>query len=86
VARDRAHRFRFDSAAGEVRESDHGRLVADWVELFAPVVFEPHRPSAWPTEGWLVLDQLPFRVGALDAAARRIPAGRVAFDGFCAVG
>jgi hypothetical protein len=86
VARDRAHRFRFDSETGELRESDHGQLVADWVELFAPVVFEAHRPGAWPAEGSLLLDHLPFRVRALDAAGRRIPAGRVAFDVFCAVG
>src|SRR5215210_2987491 len=86
VARDRAHRFRFDAETGELRESDHGQLVADWVELFAPVVFEPHRPSAWPAEGSLLLDHLPFRVRALDASGRRIPAGRVAFDVFCAVG
>ena len=44
VSRDRAHRFRFDRETGELRESDHGQLVADWVELFAPVsssVFAP---------------------------------------------
>jgi hypothetical protein len=86
VARDRAHRFRFDPETGELRESDHGQLVGDWVELFAPVVFEPYRPSSWPAEGSLLLDHLPFRVRALDAAGRRIPAGRVAFDVFCAVG
>ena len=86
VARDRAHRFRFDFATGELRESDHGQLVADWVELFAPVVFAPHRPDAWPVEGSLLVDHLPLRVRALDAAGRRIPAGRVAFDVFCAVG
>lgn len=86
VARDRAHRFRFDPETGELRESDHGQLVGDWVELFAPVVFEPYRPGAWPAEGSLLLDHLPFRVRALDAAGSRIPAGRVAFDVFCAVG
>ena len=86
VARDRARRFRFDADTGELRESDHGQLVADWVELFAPVVFEPHRPRAWPVEGSLLLDHLPFRIRALDATGRRIPAGRVAFDVFCAVG
>jgi hypothetical protein len=86
VARDRARRFRFDLETGEVRESDHGQLVADWVELFAPVVFEAYRPSAWPAEGSLLLDHLPFRVRALDAGGRRVPAGRVAFDVFCAVG
>jgi hypothetical protein len=86
VARDRARRFRFDPETGELRESDHGQLVADWVELFAPGVFEPHRPRAWPAEGSLLLDHLPFRFRALDAGGRRIPAGRVAFDVFCAVG
>ena len=86
VARDRARRFRVDSETGELRESDHGQLVADWVELFAPVVFEPRRPAFWPPEGSLLLDHLPFRVRALDANGKRIPAGRVAFDVFCAVG
>jgi hypothetical protein len=86
VARDRARRFRFDTETGELRESDHGQLVADWVELFAPVVFEPRRPAAWPVEGSLLLDHLPFRVRALDSDGRRIPAGRVVFDVFCAVG
>jgi hypothetical protein len=86
VARDRARRFRFDPETGELRESDHGQLVADWVELFAPVVFAPHAPTAWPVEGSLLLDHLPFRVRALDAKGKRIPAGRVAFDVFCAVG
>ena len=77
VARDRAHRLRFDRETGELRESDHGQLVADWVEVFAPVVFEPHRPRAWPAE---------FRIRALDHSGKPIPAGRVAFDVFCAVG
>jgi hypothetical protein len=86
VARDRAHRFRFDRETGELRESDHGQLVADWVELFAPVVFSPHAPTAWPTEGSLLLDHLPFRVRAFDATGKPIPAGHVAFDVFCAVG
>jgi len=86
VARDRARRFRFDSETGEVRESAHGQLVADWAELFAPVVFEPHRLTAWPVEGSLLLDHLPFRIRAEDASGRGIPGGRVAFDVFCAVG
>ena len=86
VARDRARRFRVDPETGELRESAHGQLLADWVELFAPVVFEPFRPAAWPAEGSLLLDHLPFRVRALDPKGRRIPAGRVAFDVFCGVG
>ena len=86
VTRDRARRFRCDTETGELRESDHGQLLADWVEVFAPVVFQPFRPSAWPTQGSLLLDHLPFRVRALDASGRRIPAGKVAFDVFCGVG
>jgi hypothetical protein len=60
VARDRARRFRYDSETAEVRESAHGQLVADWVELFAPVVFAAHRPASWPTHGSLILDHIPF--------------------------
>jgi hypothetical protein len=86
VARDRARRFRYDPDSGEIRESAHGQLVGDWVELFAPVVFAPHRPSSWPTEGSLLVDHIPFRVRAEDADGRGIPAGTVAFDVFCAVG
>jgi hypothetical protein len=86
ITRDRARRLRVDGKTGELRESDHGQLLADWVELFAPVVFAPCRPAAWPAEGSLLLDHLPFRVRALDDGGRRIPAGRVAFDVFCGVG
>ena len=86
VTRDRARRFRLDGQTGELRESDHGQLLADWTEVFAPVVFEAHRPAAWPAAGSLLLDHLPFRVRALDRDGRRIPAGRTAFDVFCAVG
>jgi hypothetical protein len=86
VTRDRARRFRYDVQTGELRESDHGQLLADWVEVFAPVVFEHFRPTAWPTQGSLLLDHLPFRVRALDRGGKRIPAGKVAFDVFCGVG
>ena len=34
----------------------------DWVEVFAPVVFEPNRPRSWPATASLLLDDLPFRV------------------------
>jgi hypothetical protein len=86
VARARARRFRFDPETGEVRESAHGQLVADWVELFAPVVFDLHRPTAWPVEGSLLLDHLPFRIRAEDERGVGIPGGRVVFDVFCAAG
>ena len=86
ITRDRARRFRIDADTGELRESDHGQLVAAWGGVLAPVVFAPFRPLAWPAEGSLLLDHLPFRVSALDEAGRRIPAGRAAFDVFCGVG
>ena len=86
VARDRARRFRFDAETGELRESAHGQLVADWVEVFAPIVFEAFQPAAWPGEGSLLVDHLPFRIRALDRSGAPIPGGRVAFDVFCAVG
>jgi hypothetical protein len=59
----------------------HGQLVGDWVEVFAPVVFDPHRPVAWPTASSLLLDDLPFSVR--DPATGRF---RIAFRVFCAAG
>jgi hypothetical protein len=81
VARERARRVRADPETGRPRLTRHGQLVADWVEVFAPVVFEPHRPFAWPTAGSLLLDDLPFSVR--DPASGRF---RIAFRVFCAAG
>jgi hypothetical protein len=81
VARERARRLRADPETGELRMTRHGQLVADWVEVFAPVVFEPHRPDAWPAAGSLLLDDLPFSVR--DPATGRF---RIAFRVFCAAG
>jgi hypothetical protein len=52
----------------------------NWVEVFAPVVFEPYRPREWPS-GSLLLDDLPFRVRDPDTGRHR-----VAFRIFCAMG
>ena len=81
VARERARRLRVDAQTGELRFSRHGSLVMDWVEVFAPVVFEAHRPRAWPATGSLLLDDLPFRVR--DPASGR---HRIAFRVFAAMG
>jgi hypothetical protein len=86
VARQRANRLRVDPDTGDLRLSKHGQLVADWVEVFAPVVFESHRPNDWPSEGTLVLDHLPFRVKAFNPSGRAVPGGRVVFDVFAAMG
>jgi len=80
VARERAKRLPV-GPGGEPRFSRHGSLVMDWVEVFAPVVFEPGRPRAWPASGSLVLDDLPFRVRDPDTGRTR-----VAFRVFAAMG
>lgn len=66
---------------GEPRFSRHGSLVMDWVEVFAPVVFEAHRPRAWPASGSLLLDDLPFSVR--DPNTGRF---KIAFRVFAAMG
>jgi len=81
VARERARRLRADPDTGELRLTRRGQLVMDWVEVFAPVVFEPYRPVAWPAAGSLLLEDLPF--SARDPATGRF---RNAFKVFCAVG
>jgi hypothetical protein len=80
VARERARRLRA-GPEGEPRFTRHGSLVMDWVEVFAPVVFEPYRPRAWPATGSLLLDDVPFRVR--DPTTGRT---RVAFRIFAAMG
>jgi hypothetical protein len=79
VARERAKRVRL-GPGGEPRFSRHGSLVMDWVEVFAPVVFEPYRPTAWPESGSLLLDDLPF--GVRDPQTGRT---RIAFRVFAAM-
>ncbi|MGH2873006.1 MAG: transposase [Solirubrobacteraceae bacterium] len=81
VSRERAKRVRADPRTGQPRHSRHGSLVMDWVEVFAPVVFEAYRSLTWPAEGSLLLDDLPFRV-------RDPSTGRtcVAFRVFAALG
>jgi hypothetical protein len=81
VARERARRLRVDPRTGELRFTRHGSLVMDWVEVFASVVFEAHRPREWPASGSLLLDDLPFRVRDPQSGRHRI-----AFRVFCAMG
>jgi hypothetical protein len=81
VARERARRLPVDAQTGELRFSRHGSLVMDWVEVFAPVLFEAQRPHAWPASGSILLDDLPFSVR--DPATGRF---RIAFRVFAAMG
>jgi hypothetical protein len=84
-ARVRTRANRHPDRDGNGGYSRHGQLAADFVEVFAPVVFEPYRPSLWP-EGALVVDQVPFRVKAYAADGRPMPGGVVAFNVFGALG
>lgn len=81
VARERARRLRVDAETGELRPSRHGSLVMDWVEVFAPVVFEAYRPREWPASGSVLLDDLPFSVRDPKSGRHRI-----AFRVFAAMG
>jgi hypothetical protein len=81
VARERARRLRVDAQTGQLRFSRHGSLVMDWVEVFAAVVFDAHRPREWPASGSLLLDDLPFSVRDPDSGRFRI-----AFRVFAAMG
>jgi hypothetical protein len=81
VSRERARRLPGDPRTGELRMTRHGQLVGDWVEVFAPVVFEAHRPVCWPPTGSLLLDDLPFSLR--DHETGRF---RIAFRVFCATG
>lgn len=83
-ARRRAGRFPFNGD-GSRRYSRHGQLVADWVELFAPVVFEQHRRGAWPTQGSVLLDHIGFRVKARREDGTPVT-GPVAFNILAAAG
>jgi hypothetical protein len=76
-----SNRLRMDDT-GDLVASDHGQLAGDWVEVFAPVVFELHRPDAWPTTGSVVLDHIPFRCRDPFNPGKSY----IAFDIFCAMG
>ena len=73
--------MRADPQTGEVRWTRHGSLIMDWVEVFAPVVFEPYRRGDWSAMGSLLLDDVPFRVAQLNGGTSRI-----AFRVYCAMG
>ncbi len=81
----REHAGRFPVGKKGTRYTRHGQLAADMVELFAPVVFAPDAPTAWPAKT-LVLDQIPFRVRDFYPNGRPKPGGTVAFNVFGALG
>lgn len=73
------------SASGKVLPpaNEHGQLVSDWVEVFAPVIWEAYAPTAWPQR--VVLDDTGFRLPRGTARTR----GAAVASGFsvlCAMG
>lgn len=61
-----------------------GNSVADWVELFAPVIHARSAPSGWPRT--VELGRLSFRARALDPRGRPLPDEVPAFEVLAAVG
>lgn len=55
-----------------------GNTVADWVELYAPAVFEPHKPTEWPRI--VALDAKPFHVRKKDDYGDPVQGGKIAFN------
>lgn len=83
IARRHTERSRKPSGKSSIRHatySGHAQLVSDWVEVFAPVVYEPHRDYAWPKTGSVVLDEVPFRTN------NGIPGGAASFSILAAAG
>lgn len=69
------------SASGQVLASpqQHGQLVSDWVEVFAPVIWAGYAPVRWPP--WLLIDDTSFRISKPGR-----PRGAEAFSVLGAVG
>jgi len=72
------------SASGQVLApaQQHGQLVSDWVEVFAPVLWAAYAPTRWPQ--WLLIDDTSFRVSGAARPGR--PRGEEAFSVLGAVG
>jgi hypothetical protein len=60
------------------RAGPDGNSVADWVEVFAPLVFAGSAAASWPRV--LLLDSLPFRIRSVDATGRPLPQEVPAFS------
>jgi hypothetical protein len=72
------------SARGQVLApaQQHGQLISDWVEVFAPVIWAAYAPIRWPQ--WLLIDDTSFRVSGAARPGRR--RGEEAFSVLGAVG
>lgn len=72
------------SASGQVLApaQQHGQLISDWVEVFAPIIWAASAPTRWPQ--WLLIDDTSFRVSG--AARHGRSRGEEAFSVLGAVG
>lgn len=81
--RTRAHRRR---PPNQRRNSEHpnrhGQLVANWVDVFAPVIWTHYSPTSWPD--WLVIDAGEYRTTVVQPGGTR--KGTAAFTVLAAVG
>jgi hypothetical protein len=80
-ARIRAQAFQ-QGPNGTLIASRDGRLAADWVSQYAPILAEEFLPTVWPEV--LVLDHLPFHLRAR-AGGQPKQSGRVGFHVFAAL-
>ena len=42
--------------------NEHGQLVSDWVDVYAPVIWNAYAPTAWPREAILDEDEMRYSV------------------------
>ena len=63
--------------------SPHPRLLEDWIEVFAPVLWAAFAPMWWPEV--VVFDRVPFRLRNRETIGKGGPSG-VAFNVFAALG
>src|SRR5438067_7738144 len=77
----------YRAAAGRVQErrrghrpGPDGNSVADWVEVFAPILDARFAATSWPPE--VALDSLPVRTRSRDASGRLLPREVPAFQIF----
>lgn len=63
--------------SGRSRRNKDGNTVADWVELFAPPIFESVRPTRWPQV--VALDAQPMKVTDSSKTTNR-QGGKAAFN------
>jgi len=73
-----SYRAAASAVGGRGGRGPDGNSVADWVEIFAPVIFARSGTTRWPRA--VAIGSLPFRVRSLDASGRPLPRDLPAFQ------